>query len=196
RFCDHLIVKDKSKNLVVGTYRLLPSFKAQATGFHAEKIFDIRNIKKIKDNVLELGRSCVHPNYRSSHVINFLWRGISEYVNNYKIRFLFGCPRLDITDPEKVSQIFSFLKQRFYAPENFRVFPLAECQFDVIEDIKISPVQKIITMLPPLIRGYLKAGAVICGYPAINKEFDSVVVFMLLDLSSANPLYKRRFSPP
>lgn len=194
KYCDHLIVRDRKKDLIVGTYRLLPSFKAKEIGFHAEKIFDISNIKKLKGNILELGRSCVHPDYRSSLVINYLWRGIGEYIEKNSIKFLFGCPRLDTSDIKEISRIFLFLKENFYSSPNYRVYPLPACQIPIMEDAGTDSSVKILRELPPLVKGYLKTGAVVCGWPALNKEFGSTVLFMLLDFTSVNPSYKRRFS--
>ncbi|MCM8780062.1 MAG: GNAT family N-acetyltransferase [Candidatus Omnitrophica bacterium] len=196
RFCDHLIVRDRKQDLIVGTYRLLPSFKAKTVGFHAEKIFDITNIKKIKGNILELGRSCIRADYRLSLVINLLWRGINEYVQQNEIDFLIGCPRLKTSDIKEISRSFLFLKKNFYSCEDLRVYPRAECKIPIIEDIEVDASEKMLRHLPPLVKGYLKTGAVVCGYPALNKEFGSTVVFMLLDFSLVNPRYRRRFSHP
>ncbi len=192
-YSDHLIVVDKAKRLVVGTYRLMPCFKATKTGFHAEKIFRLDNIKRIKENIAEMGRSCVHPDYRKSLVINLLWQGIAAYARQNGVRFFFGCPRLATYDIRQISKEFKFLKEKFYAAEKYRVEPLEDCRINIIEDIDVEDEDAVLHKLPALIKGYLRAGANVCGPPALNKEFNSIVIFMLLDFKQLNEKYNRRF---
>lgn len=190
----HLIVIDKSKNLIVGTYRLLFESDTNEIGFHSEKIFDISNIKKIKGGLLELGRSCIHQLYRNNAIINLLWNGIAWQIKEQNIKYLFGCPRLDSKDHNDISEIFALLKQKYYAPDEFRVYPHPANAFkDLQENIEIVNPRVTIRKLSPLIRGYLNVGAVVCGYPAINPEFGSVVFFMLLPTNKIVSHYRRHF---
>ena len=90
-YCDHLIISDPEQERVVGTYRLLPSFRAEGgIGYYAESEFDISALKCLSGNKLELGRACVHPAYRSSQALNLMWFGIREYMIQHKIRYVFG----------------------------------------------------------------------------------------------------------
>lgn len=190
----HLIIIDKSKDIVIGTYRLLFGFDVKEKSFHAEKIFDINNIKNIDGELLELGRSCIHSEYRNNSVINLLWNGIAWQVKKYNVKYIFGCPRLDITEPDEISEVFSFLKDKYYAQEQFRVKPLPENVFRGLkENIKIVNPRKTFRKLSPLIKGYLHIGALVCSYPAIYHEFGSVVLFMLLPTDKIVNPYRRHF---
>ena len=190
----HLIIVDKSKNLIIGTYRLLFSSDAKQIGFHSEKIFDIGNIKKIDEQLLELGRSCIHRDYRNSSVINLLWNGIAWQVKERNIKYIFGCPRLGLTDSKEVSEVFNLLKNKYYAQDKFRVYPLFNNAFrDLDENLEITNPRMIFHKLSPLIKGYLHIGALVCGHPAIYLEFGSVVLFMLLPTDKMVSTYRRHF---
>ncbi len=194
-FCDHLIVVNKTRNLVVGTYRLLLGSKVDPKiGFYSEKIFDIYKIKSLGKQILELGRSCVHRDYREGVVINLLWKGIAKYIKENHVDYLFGSVRLRTSNPSEISKIFSLIKERYYAPEEMRVYPLKECVFENLdEDLKISDSKKIFLKLPPLVKGYLRLGLKICGPPAWNRQLESVVLFVLLNMKNASNSYKKHF---
>ncbi len=200
KFCDHLIVIDKTNNKIVGTYRLLLGHRVdKKVGFYSERFFDIENIKRLADDaeVLELGRSCIHRDYRDKLVINLLWSGISKYIKDHNVRFVFGSVRLGNRNSNstlEISRLFKLIKKKFYALKEYRVHPRAANIFRGLdEDIRIKNYQKIWRTLPPLVKGYLRAGVVVCGYPAVNHDLNSIVVFILLDVKDISPSYKRHF---
>jgi putative hemolysin len=194
---DHLIVIDKTKDRIVGTYRLILGSRVnKKLGFYSEKFFDIRNIKRLNNNhqILELGRSCIHKDYRYGPVINLLWNGIAKYIQDYNVRYLFGSVRLLTSKPTEVSMIFKFLKERFYAGPEFRVYTRPQTKFKGLnENVKIENPRKIFHDLPPLIKGYLRLGVLVCGLPAINPDLDSVVIFVLLDTEKIPSAYKKHY---
>lgn len=197
KFCDHLIVIDKTINQIVGTYRLCLGSKInKRLGFYSEKFFYIRKIKKLAKNyeILELGRSCIHKDYRSRPVINLLWSGIAKYVKDNNVRYLFGSVRLLSNNPIEVSRIFKFIRERYYAGPEFRVYPKLRNKFPgLIENIEIKNPREILRILPPLVKGYLNIGVLCCGLPALNLDFSSVVIFILLDIEKIPPAYKEHF---
>ena len=90
-YCDHIIVMDTTKDVVVGTYRLLPGYRAEnGIGYYSESEFEMFNLRRLSGNKLELGRACVHRDYRGSAVLNLMWAGIAQYIENYDINYLFG----------------------------------------------------------------------------------------------------------
>jgi putative hemolysin len=194
---DHLIVIDKVTNKVVGTYRLLlGSRMGDDMKYYSERFFDISNIKKLaaEHQILELGRSCIHKDYRSRAVINLLWSGIAKYINDHGVRFLFGSVRLLTHDPAEVSLIFKFLQERFYAAEEFRVYPLAQNRFKGLKkNIIVENPRILFRKLPALVKGYLRVGVKVCGFPAVNRDLNSIVLFILLDTERMSHLYKQHF---
>ncbi len=193
--CDHLLVIDNRKNLTVGTYRLLSGSKVNPKiGFYAEKIFEIEKIKNLGKDILELGRSCVHRDYREGLIINLLWDGIAEYIKQNNIRYLFGSVRMYTTDPREISEIFSLIKEKYYSHDTMRVKPLEESVFKgPTQPPKITSPKMIFLKLPALMKGYLRLGLKVCGPPAWDRHLESVVFFIALDINEMAPSYRKHF---
>jgi len=193
-YCDHLIVRDLKSGDVVGTYRLLRGAQARRhIGFYSEKEFDLSRIKERDGELMELGRSCARKDFRDRSLLPLMWEAIAEQVRLHDVRYLFGCGSLYTTETAEVSAIFSLLKNRYYASEVFRVSPVANCRFvGVLSDLPISDEQTLFQKLPSLIKGYLRIGAVVCGAPALDKEFGTADFFLLLDFGTLKEEYLKR----
>ena len=193
--CDHLLARDTNTGRVVGTYRLLLGSNAGRNfGFYSENEFDLRNIKSLDGELLELGRSCVHREYRDRRVLDAMWQAIAQYVRDHGVRYLFGCASLYSTDPGDVSELFAIIKRSHYAPETFRVLPVPQKLFrDLIETLKPKSGSKLLLRLPGLINGYFKLGALVCGPPALDCDFGTTDLFLLLDIRKLNDETRERF---
>ena len=194
-FCDHLIVRDRNSREVVGTYRLLLGSQAkQNVGFYSEREFNIDKIKALGGELLELGRSCARKDFRDRALIPLMWEAIAHYVKTHQVRFLFGCGSLYTTDPEEVSKYFSLLKQKYYADEALRVHPVDDCRLgSIVDNITSNDEHALFLKLPSLIKGYLRLGAVVCGPPALDREFGTADFLVLLDIHKLSGEYLRRF---
>ncbi len=194
-FCDHLIVRDRGSREVVGTYRLLLGSRAKENiGFYSEREFNLDKIKYLDGELLELGRSCARKDFRDKALIPLMWEAIAQYVNEHRVRYLFGCGSLYTTDVDEVSECFSLFKKKYYAGEPFRVNPLSACRFDAItHDGRVIDEQATFLKLPSLIKGYLRLGAVVCGPPALDREFGTADFFVLLDIQKLSNEYLGRF---
>ena len=193
-YCDHLIVRDGSSKEVVGTYRLLLGAKAgKHIGFYSEREFDLSRIKRLDGELLELGRSCARKDFRDRALIPLMWQAIAQYVSAHGVRYLFGCGSLYTTDPREVSECYSLLKRKYFAGESFRVAPVAACRFEgVAGDLPIADEHGLFVKLPSLIKGYLRLGAVVCGPPALDREFGTADFLLLLDMRSLSTEYLDR----
>ena len=194
-YCDHLIVKDLIHDKVVGTYRLLRQSQAEKhIGFYSENEFDLSNLKQLPGELLELGRSCIAGNHRSFATINLLWSAIGQYATQNNISCLFGCGSLHYTDIEEVQPIYSYLRAHHFAPQRYRVWPLPSCQMRVKDeaDEKID-LHKVLRKLSPILRGYLRTGAMICGAPAYDAGFGTADVLVLLEMKKMTGRYKQHY---
>ena len=193
--CDHLIVRERNQRRVVGTYRLLLGSEARKhLGFYSEQEFNLENIKKLDGELLELGRSCAHKDYRDKALIHLMWQSIAEYVKNHQVHYLFGCASFPTTNPEEVCQSIALIKEKYYAPEKFRVEPVPGMRLTGLrEEVKIADHEELFFRLPSLIKGYLRVGALLCGPPALDLEFGTIDLFLLLDVNRASDEYLRRF---
>lgn len=198
-YCDHLIVKDLERDEVVGTYRLLPQSRADRNiGFYSENEFDLGNLKQTASlcggKLLELGRSCIAESHRSFATINLLWAAIVKYAVKRRINYLFGCGSLHIADACEVEQVYSYLRANHFAPEEYRVYPLSHCRMPI--DVETSePVEprEAMKKLSPILKGYLRTGALICGAPAYDEEFGTADVMVLVQLEKLSNRYKQHW---
>jgi putative hemolysin len=191
--CDHLLVIDEEEGQVVGTYRLLPAFKVSGwEDFYAWQEFDISPLAGLEGGLLELGRSCVHPQYRqAARAISLLWRGIASYVMMYGIQHLFGCTSLHTTEPHQVSQIFNYLLQRQGPQPGLPwVEPHPAFRFPLLEDAPPADADRLFNSCPPILKGYLRLGAFICGSPALDREFNCTDLFTILTVDRASEKWR------
>jgi len=194
-YCDHLIIKDLKLDKVVGTYRLLrQSVAEQQIGFYSENEFDLSNLKKLPEGLLELGRSCIAGTHRTYATINLLWNAIGRYATQYDLGYLFGCGSLHYSEIEEVQPIYSYLRRRYLAPEKFRVYPLESCRMAVSDELREMPESgMVLRKLSPIMKGYLRAGALICGPPAFDAEFGTADVLVLLEMKTMAGRYRQHF---
>jgi putative hemolysin len=187
-YCDHLIVRDTDRDEVVGTYRILTSWKAKDAGqFYSETEFDLSKLKPLTPGIVEVGRSCIHPDYRQGGVIALLWAGLAQYMMTGGYKYLMGCASVSLADGgSQATATYLSLRNTCLSPDCWRVvphrrYPIQGCHL----------VGK--PLLPPLVKGYVRLGAYICGEPAWDQEFNTADLFMLLPLSRMNPRYARHF---
>lgn len=194
--CDHIIIIDQKNHEVVGTYRLLLGERLKEGGrFYSESEFDLENLKKTRRVFLELGRSCVHKDYRKGTVVALLWHAILEYVKANKVEYIIGCSSVYTTDIIEVSKIYRLLKTKHGVKEDFFVKPRQEYAIKGLQsDIDICGQEKeILLKVPALVRSYLKLGAVVCCEPVLDQKFGTVDFFMMLKISEISKIFLKRF---
>jgi len=200
-YCDHLLVIDHSRpraEAVVGTYRLLRHEVAlKHGGFYSAGEYDIMplvsNLSSL-GGMVEVGRSCVHKDYRTNWVIQLLWRGITGYIAAHQVKYLFGCASFAGTDVAKHALPLSHLYYEHLAPEHLRVQALPGRRVDM----RILPPDaidkaKARKLLPPLIKAYLRLGAFIGDGAVIDEQFGTTDVFIVLPIERVAPKYTAHF---
>ncbi|MFI7605815.1 GNAT family N-acetyltransferase [Micromonospora sp. NPDC049366] len=192
-YCDHLIVRQESTGQVVGTYRLLPPGRADRR--YAETEFDLGPHAPLRDDLVEAGRSCVHPDHRTGAVINLMWAGISRYLHLRGSRWLGGCASVPVSDGgQAAAEVWAQAQARHLAPPPLRVRPLrpwfAEVPVDAYPPLGGAAGRALV---PPLLRGYLRLGAWICGEPSYDPDFQVADFYVLFSMDRMNPRYLRHF---
>ena len=196
KISDHLIIIDNNREIrdnVIGTYRLLRGNCAKLyRGFYTEQEFDISNLKKIfsSKDILELGRSCVHPKYRSGIILKLLWQGISNYIKMYKIKILMGCASFHGTNPSKFKDEFSLLNESYRLPEDYYVKSLQNHEISFNKNINHSTT---LNKLPPLIKGYLRAGGMVSENFYIDTEFETIDYCVIMLTEKIVSRYQNKF---
>ncbi|MDQ3885668.1 MAG: GNAT family N-acetyltransferase [Actinomycetota bacterium] len=190
--CDHLLVREDRTGEIVGTYRMLaPQGARQAGGLYCDAEFDLSALDGLRPELVETGRSCVDPEHRSGAVVSLVWAGIARYMLLTGHRWLVGCGSVPLRTPGQpdgayAAGVWDVLRVRFFAPDGHRVRPHHPW------DTEAAP-RPDRTVLPPLLRGYLRLGARVCGPPAHDPDFGVADFLVLLDLKTIDPRYVRHF---
>lgn len=199
--CDHLLVYDRSRpagGQVVGAYRLLRQAVAERHGgFYSADEYDLAPLIErlgAGRGFLELGRACVHPDYRANACIQLLWRGIAAYIAGHAITHMFGCASLPGIEPRKLAAPLSYLWHNHLAPPHLRVRaqPCRHVPMDMLPADAI-PLRAALRTLPPLIKGYLRAGAYIGDGAVVDRQFGTTDVFILLPVARIARKYSAHF---
>jgi L-ornithine Nalpha-acyltransferase len=205
--CDHLLVLDHAardaqpgnRPTVVGTYRLLRQQLAEDHGgFYTSGEFDIGGLiaRHSKLQFVELGRSCVLAPYRNKRTVELLWHGIWTYVLQNDRGAMIGCASLEGTDPDKLALQLSFLHHFANAPEPWRSRALSHryVEMNRLRRNAIDP-KAALRLLPPLIKGYLRLGAVFGEGAVTDRQFGTTDVLVILPVATINARYVAHFGP-
>jgi putative hemolysin len=187
-YCEHLLVRDGESGEVVGTYRILNGARARRLGgFYSDEEFDLTRLNPVRDLTVEVGRSCVHPDFRNGATIALLWSGLGAYMTQHNYRYLIGCASIGLGDGgHGAAAAYRQLQSSCLSPVEYRVFPRLELPVP-------DPLEEAQALLPPLIKGYVRVGAYVCGAPAWDPDFNTADLLMFLPLERMNPRYARHF---
>lgn len=201
--CDHLLVLDhdcpvgvfgRRKPKVVGTYRLLRQTAAAAHGgFYSAAEFDLQPLIERRTDLrfLELGRSCVLAPYRNKRSVELLWQGIWAYVQMHQVDVMIGCASLEGTDPDRLAVELSFLHHYCAAPAEWAVAARPELAVEMDRMPRAAvDVRSAMRLLPPLIRGYLRLGAMIGAGAVVDRQFGTTDVLIILPCTAIDDRYK------
>ena len=186
-FCDHVMVRDDTDGAIVGTYRMLaPEGAAAAGGLYSDTEFDLSALDDLRPRLVEVGRSCVHPEHRTGTVLSLVWGGMWRYLVLTGHRWLVGCASVPLTPEGALPGSVWSLATRHLAPEDRRVVPHRPAPIGADGDVRRARRDT-----PPLLRGYLRLGARIAGPPALDPDFGVADLFVLLDHTAIDPRWRR-----
>lgn len=196
--CDHLCIIDKRTEQLIGTYRLNASkFNKK---FYSATEFSMQKIINLPGHKLELGRACVHQDYRNGITIMLLWKGVIEYLKLSESDYLFGCSSIKSNNLQEIGLIYNYLKEHHHAPITMNVKPKGKFRKHSgkilkhsIQTIMAEESHPAIDKIPALLHSYLKAGAYICGQPAWDKDFQCVDFLTLLSVEQINHSFKKKY---
>jgi putative hemolysin len=185
---DHLIVRENSSRKIVGTYRMMTPRCGELVGERfGDRTFDLGSLEPIAADLVETGRSCVHPDHRNGAVISLIWKGIGQYMRTTGHRWLGGCAWVPLHgDSDPSAATWTAVREKYMAPPRFRVAAHQLLSSDGAVDVEGLAV-------PPLLRGYLRLGSWICGEPAYDPDARVASFYVLLSLDHMNPRYRRHF---
>ena len=206
--CEHLLVVDhgvapkpfrRHKPKVVGTYRLLTGERARRNGgFYSERAFQLAPLLAAHPDLhfVELGRSCVLQPYRTKRIVELLWQGLWAYVLEHRLDAMIGCASLDGTDPARLALPLGFLHHYAPSPAPWRVraHDHGYVPMDSLPKQAIDP-KMAMKALPPLIKGYLRAGATFGEGAVVDRQFGTTDVFVVMPVAAISARYIEHFGP-
>ncbi len=186
-YCEHLVVRDENTGAVVGTYRILsPEQAVKIGGYYSEGEFDLTRLQHLRPRMVEIGRSCVHADYRSGATITLLWAGLARYMLQRRYDYLIGCASMSMADGGHAAASAYRGLHEHMSPLEYRVFPRCRLPLEALD-------QDLPATLPPLIKGYLRAGAWVCGDPAWDPDFNTADLPLLMPIARLDSRYAKHF---
>ncbi|MFB1296719.1 GNAT family N-acetyltransferase [Mycobacterium sp. pW049] len=197
-FCDHLLVRDDDSGQLVGCYRMLPPPGAIAAGgLYTATEFDVTALDSLRPSLVEMGRAVVRHDHRNGAVVLLMWAGILAYLDRSGYDYVTGCVSVPVADPQGLNApgsqlrgVRDFVMRRNAAPTEYTVHPYRPVVIDGLALDDIDPPGRV--TVPPLMRGYLRLGAQICGEPAHDPDFGVGDFPALLDKRRADVRYLKR----
>lgn len=186
-FCRHLIVRDRRNGEVVACMRVLLDTDAKLAGsFYSETEFELGALITAPGRVMEIGRVCVHPEYRGGMVVSMLWAGLARFFQVTEYNRIIGCASIPLGgDGAGAMAAFAALAERYMAPEEFRVRPKLPLP------LRDGPVPA--ARIPSLLLAYMRLGAKICGEPCWDPDFNTADLVVLLNPADLRQRYAKRF---
>ena len=196
-YCDHLLVREDNSGELVGCYRMLPPPGAIAAGGrYTATEFDVTGLDALRPSLVEMGRAVVREDHRNGGVVLLMWAGILAYLDRCGYDYVTGCVSVPVqgSDHERAGSqirgVRDFVLRRHAAPTEYTVYPYRPVTVDGRGLDDIAPPGRV--SVPPLMRGYLRLGAQVCGEPAHDPDFGVGDFPALLDKRQADTRYLRR----
>lgn len=196
--CDHLLVAEMQEDgryRIVGTYRMMRRELAAKIGrFYSESEFDISQIKSCGGEILEVGRSCVHADFRSRSAMQLLWRGIGAYVTKFNVRLMFGCASFAGINISEHATTLSYLYHYHLAPEGLRprALPARYEEMNLLPKEAINAKAAFVS-LPPLIKGYLRLNGYVGLGAVIDHDYNTTDVSIVVKTDLVTDKYATRY---
>lgn len=188
RHCVHLLVEQVDTAQVIACTRILTDVASNpAGGYYSDHEFDLKQVRRLDGRIMEIGRTCVHPDWRNGGTISVLWSGLAAFMLEHGFDYLMGCASVSLADGgQQVAAIRQYvLDKGLLVEEDRRVRPRVPVADAGAGDVAI--------FWPPLLKAYLRLGAKVGGDPCLDAEFGVADFFILLDVRDLSPRYARHF---
>lgn len=198
-FYDHMVLIDHSRDArafdhVVGVYRLMQQSGAEKSGgFYCANEYDLAPLLNTGRRVLELGRSCLLPDYRGGAAMYHLWNGLAGYISDHEIELLFGVASFHGTDIAALAEPLSLLHHRHLADKELRVKSKAFQPMNLIAESELNRREAMLKV-PALIKAYLRLGGVVGEGAFVDHAFKTTDVCLIMDTAKMNAKQRKIYA--
>lgn len=192
KHCLHLIVRDNHSGEMVGYTRVLPHERVvRSGGYYSAGEFDLSMLDQLDGRIAEIGRTCIHPDYRNGAVIAVLWSRLAQYMIEADVHHLIGCASVALNEGYDIAAIVQRTRDKHLSASDRRVQPRQPLQ-----SLPGGVNEHSSVRMPPLLKAYLRMGAQVCGEPCWDPEFNCLDFFILLSLERLPQRYVQHFLQP
>lgn len=191
-YCEHLLVRERATQQVIGTYRVLTPTQAGRIGsFYSDTEFDLWRLRQLRERMVELGRSCVHPDHRQGGVILALWTALGGFMQRNGLDVMIGCASIPmlhngVVSGDLAASVWRQVRATYLSPIEFQVTPRLPLPVEQLDDsLAVEP--------PALIKGYLRLGAKVLGPPAWDPDFNTADLPMMMRIQDLPARYRKHF---
>lgn len=178
--CDHMLVEDRKTGELVCCFRMMPlKTGAEIDKCYSAQFYDLDALRDYPDPMVEMGRFCIHPDYKDPDVLRIAWGAMTGYVDDNGVEMLFGCSSFHGTKADEYMDAFALLKARHIAPKQWlprvkapKIFPYAKRL-----TIKRPDMKKALDKMPPLLRTYLSMGGWVSDHAVVDPDMNTLHVF-------------------
>ncbi len=197
--CDHLIIVHQPTKKIVGTYRI--NFSKTSTKFYTETEFKISDwLDQLDESFIELGRACIQSEHRRGVVISLLWRGIAEYMKIVEAPMLLGCSSVKVVDTRSAALVYKYfevhgaLNSEIFSPhEKYQMKDFLFWMMVFANGLNEQQIIEAEEKIPSLLKSYIKAGAKVCSYPALDLDFSCVDLMTVLRRSDLDQKLAKKY---
>ncbi|SPF81303.1 GNAT family N-acetyltransferase [Pseudoprimorskyibacter insulae] len=186
---DHLLLEDTARTdgpPLVGVYRVMRDDQAAKIGrFYSEDEYDLAPLRTSGRRLLELGRSCLHRDYRGGAGMYVMWQALARYVEEHGLEVLFGVASFHGTDTGALAHALSSLADRHLAPEEICVKSKAYEPMSILPPDQIDR-RRAAVETPALIKAYLRLGGFVGDGAYIDHAFNTTDICLILDTTRMN----------
>ncbi|MFO0324242.1 MAG: GNAT family N-acetyltransferase [Burkholderiales bacterium] len=198
--CEHLLVRESESGMVVGCYRIMrPEAALRRGAFYSDSEFDLSRLANIRSTTAEVGRACIHPDFRNGATIMLLWSGLARFMVENGYEYVIGCASIPLADGhDNARAVYESVAATNLAPAEYRVFPRVPYPLETRQPASVvlsnvTPIRPAKPHIPALIKGYVRLGAWIGGAPAWDADFNTADLFVLLPIKRMSGAYARHF---
>ena len=178
--CDHMLVEERRSGALVCCFRMLPLADGREVGrSYSARYYDLTALRDYPEGMVEMGRFCVHPDYKDPDVIRVAWSAMVRYVEERRVGMLFGCSSFHGVDADDYADAFALLKEKHLAPNRWLPRVKAPRVFRYAARLKLRrPDMKLaVKRMPPLLRTYLLMGGWVSDHAVIDHDLNTLHVF-------------------